>query len=81
MVSLRIGDRTGGYSVHRLVLEAFVGPMPEAMETRHLDGNPANNCLDNLRYGTRAENEADKRLHAKPRKRHLPAPCPCSFVL
>ena len=39
LVSLRIGDRTGGYSVHRLVLEAFVGPMPEAMETRHLDGS------------------------------------------
>lgn len=49
--------------VHRLVLEAFVGPCPEGMECRHLDGNPANNKLDNLKWGTRKENQDDSKRH------------------
>lgn len=50
-------------TVHSLVLEAFVGPAPGGHECRHLDGNPANNRLDNLACGTRAENTADRVLH------------------
>jgi len=42
--------------VHRLVLEAFVGPCPEGQQTLHEDDNPANNRLDNLRWGTPKEN-------------------------
>jgi len=53
--------------VHSLVLEAFVGPCPDGMECRHLDGDPANNRLDNLRWGTHRENEADKILHGTAR--------------
>ena len=49
--------------VHRLVLEAFVGPCPDGMECRHLDGNPGNNRLDNLAWGTRAENQQDAIRH------------------
>jgi hypothetical protein len=33
------------------------------MECRHLDGNPANNNLKNLKWGTHAENELDKIEH------------------
>lgn len=51
--------------VHRLVLETFVGPCPQGMECLHRDGNPANNCLDNLHWGTRHENRADIRRHAQ----------------
>ena len=46
--------------VHRLVLEAFVGPCPEGMECRHLEGDTANNALSNLAWGTPQENAADK---------------------
>lgn len=49
--------------IHRIVLEAFVGPRPEGMECLHKDGNPRNNCLDNLSWGTRKENGADKVRH------------------
>ncbi|MEY3180200.1 MAG: hypothetical protein RL614_672 [Pseudomonadota bacterium] len=49
--------------VHHLVLEAFIGPRPENCEARHLDGDPSNNRLDNLAWGTKAENEADKIKH------------------
>lgn len=49
--------------VHRLVLEAFVGPLPEGMVTRHLDGDHLNNELSNLAYGTYAENAQDTVRH------------------
>lgn len=50
-------------AVHLLVAEAFHGPRPEGQEVRHLDGDPANNRLDNLRYGTRSENTYDAVRH------------------
>ena len=49
-----------GYSVHRLVLEAFVGPCPEGMEACHWDDNPTNNQLENLRWDTHRENVKDR---------------------
>jgi hypothetical protein len=49
--------------VHRLVLESFVGPCPYGMECRHLDGNPSNNSLANLKWDTPANNAADKVAH------------------
>lgn len=51
------------YRVHRLVLEAFVGRRPNGMMCRHLDGNRRNNRLDNLVWGTNAENQADRIAH------------------
>ncbi len=49
--------------VHRLILETFVGPCPSGMECRHLDGNPENNALENLRWGIRKENAGDFHRH------------------
>lgn len=48
---------------HRMVLEAFVGPRPEGMFGCHSDGNPANNALHNLRWGTHSENMQDAVRH------------------
>jgi hypothetical protein len=50
-------------AVHRLVLETFTGPKQIGQECRHLDGNIRNNALTNLRWGTAAENMADKIAH------------------
>ncbi len=50
-------------SVHRLVILAFVGPCPEGMEVRHLDGDRRNNRLSNLAYGTRQVNALEKHEH------------------
>lgn len=51
--------------VHRLVLEAFVGPCPEGMETRHLNGDRQENRLANLAWGTALENAADLKRHGR----------------
>lgn len=51
------------YSVHRLVGQAFLGPIPDGMQTCHNDGDKDNNTAGNLRYDTQAANELDKRLH------------------
>lgn len=51
------------YLVHRLVLLTWMGPCPEGMEALHGDGNPANNHLSNLRWGTRSENSLDAIRH------------------
>lgn len=49
--------------VHRLVLESFRGKCPKGLECRHLDGNPSNNRLGNLRWGTRKQNQSDRNKH------------------
>ncbi len=49
--------------VHRLVLEAFVGPCPPGMECRHLNGRRDDNRLVNLTWGTKDEQINDKRCH------------------
>ena len=48
---------------HRLVLLAHVGPCPDGMETRHLNGIRSDNALSNLRWGTHQENADDQRRH------------------
>jgi hypothetical protein len=46
--------------VHRLVLEAFVGPCPEGMEACHWpESIRSNNRLSNLRWDTRPANKID----------------------
>jgi hypothetical protein len=48
---------------HLMVMAAFVGPLPDHLETRHLNGNPKDNRLVNLAYGTRSENFLDAVQH------------------
>ena len=51
--------RNGVYarrSVHRLMWEAFVGPIPGRLEINHKDLNRVNNRLDNLELVTHQQN-------------------------
>lgn len=64
----RDGEKVDRY-VHHLVLLTFVGPRPEGMHTRHLNGDQTDNRLINLAYGTPVENAADKVGHGTARTR------------
>ena len=58
-VSVTLGKGTNGKPVHQLIALTFIGPRPKGADTRHLNGDPTNNRLDNLAYGTRTENILD----------------------
>lgn len=65
LVTLTLNGRQRTYLVHRLVLEAFVGPRPEGLEGCHGDGDPGNNYLTNLRWDTHAANMQDMVEHGR----------------
>ena len=56
------------------MLETF-RPITKQLETRHLNGIPSDNQLENLAWGTRAENVQDSKIHgtfsAPPRNPHV----------
>jgi hypothetical protein len=49
--------------VHHLVLEAFIGPRPDGFEACHGNGDPTDNRVENLRWGTHEENHDDRAMH------------------
>jgi hypothetical protein len=61
-LSVALG-RGNSQCVHKLVLLAFVGAAPDKHECRHLNGDPADNRLENLCWGTRSENINDAVRH------------------
>ena len=74
-LQLRVAGRAVNRRVHALVAEAFLGPRPDGMEVRHLNGQGNDNCLTNLAYGTPTENMRDQvehGSHANARKTHCP---------
>jgi hypothetical protein len=72
VVKLRAFDLKRDIGVHRIVLEAFVGPAPgPEYEGCHNDGSTDNNALANLRWDTPAGNSADRRLHGTQASRNF----------
>ena len=51
------GEHKKTCMVHRLVLEAFVGPCPPGCECNHKDGDKSNNNKSNLEWVTPSENQ------------------------
>jgi len=63
-VVLREGGKSTTQYLHYLVASTFLGDRPTPKhEVAHGDGNKDNPRLDNLRWATRLENCADKKLH------------------
>lgn len=58
-VMLRVGKgrdrKMTPFAVARLVAEAFLGARPEGAKVRHLNGNKADNRVENLAYGSAGE--------------------------
>ena len=62
-VNLGMGDKKVARTIHRLVLEAFVGPCAPGLICCHNDGDPTNNRVENLRWDTYQSNSDDMLLH------------------
>lgn len=68
IAQLRIGDKNRALRLNRVVLLAHVGEPPEDnMQACHRNGDRQDNRLDNLYWGTPAENYADRSRHARER--------------
>ena len=53
---IRLSSPAGSYMAHRLVWAYHHGAIGEGLEIDHIDGNPANNRLENLRCVPHSEN-------------------------
>lgn len=60
---LGLDGRKRWSSVHVLVLEAFVCPRPKGLEARHRNGQPQDNRVENLAWGTHSQNQLDTVLY------------------
>jgi|688.fasta_scaffold962742_2 hypothetical protein len=60
-VTLTINSNTKSVRVHRLVLEAFIGPCPSGMVACHWNDDSTDNRLENLRWDTPLANAQDLR--------------------
>lgn len=62
--TFRKDGRQSAVNAHREVCRAFHGEPPfEGAVTRHLNGDSLDNRIENLRWGTQAENKADSIRH------------------
>lgn len=81
IIALYKDNISRGVGVHILVLEAFVGPRPHPKwHSLHGDGNPRNNCLGNLRWGSVTENRLDTVRHGNDAMTNRVA-CPLRHLL
>ena len=62
-MKLRRAGRDVMKMAHVLVAETFIGPKPDGLQVRHLNGNPADNRVENLAWGTSSENAYDRVRH------------------
>jgi hypothetical protein len=57
---MRKDAKTAKHGVHILVALTFIGPRPVGLDVLHGENGKLDNRLCNIRYGTKAENMADK---------------------
>ncbi len=62
-VTAKKNGRRRTITLHILITDAYLGPRPAGLETRHLDGDKMNNDIGNLSYGTHQENVQDSIKH------------------
>lgn len=62
-VGLSLKKKYQIYTVHGLILNAFIGAAPKGFQAAHLDGSRKNSILSNLKWVTPKENMRHKKLH------------------
>lgn len=80
LVSLYIDAVRKNKFIHVLVLESFVGPCPDGMESCHNNGDSADARLVNLRWDTRSENNRDRVRHGT-HNMSIRTACPLDHLL
>ena len=60
---LRFNKKRKNKFAHHLVLETFISDKPNGLQCAHLDGNPLNNKLSNLKWCSQSENQKHRVLH------------------
>jgi hypothetical protein len=60
---LKIGRKDKTLYWHRLVYEHFNGPIPDGMKIDHIDNDPSNNRIENLRLVTHKSNVRKVKKH------------------
>jgi len=71
-VKIRVAGESKTVCVHRLVLETFVGPKPDGQEACHINGDPTDNRVENLYWGSRSQNMQDMSRHGTHAKIRMP---------
>lgn len=56
-VGLSLNNKCTNYMIHRLVAKTFLQKPINKDYVNHIDGNKLNNCVNNLEWVTRSENE------------------------
>lgn len=59
----KVNGKTKDFYIHRIMLQEFIGMPEQGMEAAHLDGNPQNNKIENLKWVTPYENSQHKIMH------------------
>lgn len=62
--SVTVNNEGKTATIHVMVLETFVGPRPEGHDADHVNHQPSDNRLSNLRWRIAADNRADRSLAA-----------------
>lgn len=65
-VFIGLGDY-GQIGAHRLAWVYVNGEIPDGMEVDHIDGNPSNNAIGNLRLATSSQQKQNKRVQSNNR--------------
>ncbi len=51
------------FKLHRIIYEAHNGVIPDKMFIDHIDNNPKNNNIENLRLANRSENQHNQKVN------------------
>lgn len=60
----------GSYYTHRLIWTYFNGPIAEGLEIDHINRNPVDNRISNLRLVTRSQNNFNQSLRSNNKSGH-----------